>query len=412
MSASRAGERIPVVVIGAGPAGLAASYELQQAGVEHVVLERGDIGQSWRTRWDSFCLVTPNWTMLLPGGHYDGDDPDGFMPRDQIVAHFERYAAGFDAPIRTGVSVTALAQAPNRGFQLTIQDDDVLLADHVIVATGTYQKPYRPASAAALPADVFAIDAEQYAKPEDLPSGRVLIVGSGQTGCQIAEELNRAGRDVTIACGKAPWAPRRIEGRDFVSWMADTPFLEHTPDVLPGPLAKFGANFQVTGRDGGHDLNYRTLQAAGVTLAGRFGDVDDHQVLLAPDLEESVAFGDARYQDAANLIRQSCLSAGRPAPDIPPPSPFHAHPPARFDLRGCGAVIFTAGFRPDYGAWIHFPGAFDDWGFPIQRGGVSTVVPGLSFVGTHFLRKRKSATLLGFGEDAAVVVRNIAERMR
>jgi putative flavoprotein involved in K+ transport len=252
------------------------------------------------------------------------------------------------------------------------------------------------------------MDSEQYANPNDLPPGSVLIVGSGQTGCQIAEEVNEAGREVVLACGKAPWGPRRLEGRDVVSWIVDTPFLEQTPDVLPTPLARLGANFQVTGRGGGHDLNFRTLQAAGVTLTGRFLDASDDHVRFAQDLHESVAFGDARYADMANLIRKSCEARGERAPDIPPPEPFKAEPPGEMDLRHCGAVIFTAGFRPDYASWVHFPGAFDELGFPIQKDGASTVVPGLYFVGTHFLRKRKSATLLGFGEDAAVVAEKIS----
>jgi putative flavoprotein involved in K+ transport len=256
------------------------------------------------------------------------------------------------------------------------------------------------------------MDSEQYANPDDLPRGSLLIVGSGQTGCQIAEELNEAGREVVLACGKAPWGPRRLEGRDIVSWIMDTPFLEQTPDVLPTPLAKLGANFQATGRGGGHDLHYRTLQDVGVTLAGRFLDASDHHVRFAPDLHESVAWGDARYGDVANLVRSSCEARGEPAPDFPPPEPFMADPPGEMDLHDCGAVIFTAGFRPDYASWVHFPGAFDELGFPAQHDGASTVVPGLYFIGTHFLRKRKSGTLLGFGEDAAVVAQQISDHMR
>lgn len=400
-------ERIPVVVVGAGPAGLAISYEFQRAGVEHVVLERGRVGQSWRSRWDSFCLVTPNWTMQLPGGQYQGDDPDGFIPRDEIVSHLENYATSFKAPLREAVSVTAMRSAPDGGLALVTSDGEIF-ANAVVLATGAYQKPHRPPGAVTLPAGVLTMDSEQYTNPNDLPPGGVLIVGSGQTGCQIAEEVNEAGREVVIACGKAPWGPRRLEGRDIVSWICDTPFLEQTPDQLPTPLARLGANFQVTGRGGGHDLNYRTLQAAGVTLTGRFLDASDHHVRFAADLHESVAFGDARYGDIATLIRKSCEERGERAPDLPSPEPFMAEPPGEMDMRQCGAAIFTAGFRPDYASWVHFPGAFDELGFPIQKDGASTVVPGLYFIGTHFLRKRKSATLLGFGEDAAVVAEKIS----
>jgi putative flavoprotein involved in K+ transport len=404
-------ERIPVVVVGAGPAGLSTSYELGRAGVEHVVLERGRVGQSWRTRWDSFCLVTPNWTMQMPGGEYRGDDPDGFMPRDEIVAHFVDYATGFGAPIREGVTVRALRRA-DRGFILEV-DDGEIHADAVVLATGAFQKAYRPPGAASIPAGILAIDAEQYANPGALPGGGVLVVGSGQTGCQIAEELKAAGRDVVLACGKAPWLPRRLEGRDTVSWVCTTPLLEQTEDTLPSPAAKLGANFQLTGARGGQDLNYRTLQAAGVTLAGRFLGAADHRARFAPDLHESVAFGDARWADVARVIRDCCVARGERPPEMPTPAPFVADPPAELDLRPCGTIIFTSGFRPDYRSWVALPDAFDDQlGFPLQHDGASKTVPGLYFMGVHFLRKRKSSNLLGHAEDAAVVAARVAAELR
>ena len=403
-----ADRRTACVIVGAGHAGLALSYELDSAGVEHEILERSRIGESWRTRWESFCLVTPNWTVMLPGGEYEGDDPDGFMPRDEIVAHLERYAQSFQAPVSEGVDVSSVEPGSN-GTLLLRTSEGSIEADSVVLATGAYQRPYRPRAAGSLPAHVHAIDAEGYTAPPDLPPGKVLVVGSGQTGCQIAEELNTAGREVTLACGRAPWGPRRAEGRDIVSWIFETPFLNHTVADLPSPMARLGANFQATGRDGGHDLHYRTLQKAGVTLAGRFQDVEDDHVVFAPDLAESVAFGDARYADITALIKKSCLERGETPPDFPPPEPFETDCPDRMDLNGCGAVIFTSGFRPDYTSWIHFPNAFDELGFPIQTDGESSVVPGLYFMGSHFLRKRKSATFMGAAEDAAIVAATIAK---
>jgi len=196
-------ERIDVAVVGAGQAGLATSYELARASVEHVVLERGLVGETWRKRWDSFCLVTPNWTLQLPGGAYDGDDPDGYMPRDEIVAFLDRYAARFGAPLRTGVDVLSLAPVPGGGFALETSAGG-LEARRVVVATGAYQRPHRPAAAAGLPGRLLAVDADDYRNEAGLPAGRVLVVGSGQTGCQIAEELVEAGRDVVLSCGRAP----------------------------------------------------------------------------------------------------------------------------------------------------------------------------------------------------------------
>src|SRR5215213_8768372 len=286
-------EKAPTIVVGAGPAGLAASYELHCAGIDHIVLERGRVGQSWRDRWDSFCLVTPNWYVQLPGGEYAGDDPDGFMLRDEVVAHLERYAQGFGAPILDRTAVTALRSDPRGGFVLDTSEGQ-LRTDAVVVATGAFQRPYRP-PAVDLPAAVHVIDAASYTNPDAVPAGGVLVVGSGQTGCQIADELHRSGRDVTIACGKAGWAPRRVDGRDIVSWLVETPFLEQAVDELPSPLARLAANFQTTGRNRGGDLNYRTLHASGVTLTGRLLGASASTVRFADDLAESVAWGDARY---------------------------------------------------------------------------------------------------------------------
>jgi putative flavoprotein involved in K+ transport len=402
-------ERISVAIVGAGQAGLAVSHELTEAGVEHLVLERGRVGETWRTRWDSFCLVTPNWTVQLPGGPYAGHDPDGFMTRDEIVAHLERYAGSFRAPLRVGVDVASVEPGAGGGLLLRTSTGDVH-AETVVLATGAYQKPHRPAGAGTLPSWLQAIDAESYSVPDALPPGMVLVVGSGQTGCQIAEELNEAGREVVLACGRAPWGPRRIEGRDTVSWLVETPFLDQTLADLPTPLARLGANVQATGHGGGHDLHYRTLLAAGVTLCGHFLGAEGDSVRFASDLADSVAFGDARYREFCNLIRASCVKRGVRVPELPPPEPFKADSPERMDLRGCGAVVFTSGYRPDYERFVHFPGAFDQLGFPIQEDGASSVVPGLYFIGTHFLRKRKSSLLIGVGEDAEIVAGKLAER--
>jgi putative flavoprotein involved in K+ transport len=362
-------------------------------------------------RWDSFCLVTPNWTVMLPGGHYDGEDPDGFMPRDDIVAHLVRYAEGFRAPVREGVHVSRLRATDDDGFLLSTSSGDIR-ARHAVLASGGYQKPYRPPGADQLPASLHVIDAEDYTNSGALPPGKVLVVGSGQTGCQLAEELLEAGRDVFVACGRAPWGYRRLEGRDIVSWISETPFLEATPADLPSPLARLGANVQATGRHGGHDLHYRTLQASGVNLLGHLAGAEDGVAHFAPDLAESVAFGDARHADIAELIRTTCAARDVPAPEMPPPPPFEANPPEELDLDGFGAAIFTTGFRPDYTSWVEFPAAFDEMGFPIQQDGSSTIVPRLHFMGVHFQRKRKSATFLGVAEDAAVLAETIAAKTR
>lgn len=403
-------EAVDVAVVGAGQAGLSLSHELSHAGIEHVVFDRGRVGQSWRGRWDSFCLVIPNWTVQLPGGHYAGDDPDGFMPRDDIVRHLVDYAHSFQAPLREETPVFALCSGDD-GFVLNASSGEIR-ARQVVLASGGYQKPHRPPGAGEFPAAIRVIDANDYTSPSALPPGKVLVMGSGQTGCQIAEELHEAGRDVFLACGRAPWIPRQLDGRDTVAWLVETPFLEATIADLPDPRARLGANPQASGRRGGHDLHYRTLQAAGVNLLGHFLGVEDGVAHFAPDLAESVAFGDARYADVCGLIRKTCSARGVDPPEMPPPASFAADPADQLDLGDFAAVIFTSGYRPDYASWADFPDAFDDLGFPIQRDGSSTVVPGLHFMGVHFQRKRKSATFLGVAEDAAVVAETIVTRSR
>jgi putative flavoprotein involved in K+ transport len=398
-------ERVPVAVIGGGQAGLAASHELTALGVEHLVLERGRVGQTWRDRWDSFCLVTPNWTVRLPGGPYDGDEPDGYMARDEIVAYLDRYAAGFGAPVREGVDVTGLTRDEG-SFQLETSAGAIRARD-VVLATGAYQRPYRPPGAGSLPTDLRQIDLTGFTNEGALPPGKVLIVGSGQSGCQIAEELHGAGREVFLSCGRAPWAPRRLGDRDLVWWVVESGFMDQTASALPEPSARLWANILATGHDGGHDLHLRTLHAMGVTLLGRFLGADGRSATFADDLTRSVAWGDERYRQLMDLISRAATERGVDLP-IAEPEPFEVHTPERVNLAGFGAVIFTGGFRPDYRSWLPWPDAFDELGFPIHHEGTSTVVPGLHFVGVHFLRTRKSSLLMGVGEDAAIVARTIA----
>jgi putative flavoprotein involved in K+ transport len=395
-----------VVVVGAGQAGLAVSHELARAGVEHVVLERRRVGQTWRDRWDSFCLVTPNWSVQLPGHHYDGDDPDGFMLRDEVVSYLERYAEA--APIHEGVAVTALRPRTRGGFELDTSEGP-LEADTVVLGTGAYQRPHRPAGAATLPPDLLQIDVADYRNPAELPAGQVLVVGSGQSGVQIAEELHEAGREVFLACGKAPWLPRQIGGRDLAWWGLETGYFDRPPSSLPSPAARLAANLQTTGRGGGHDLHFRTLRAMGVTLLGRFVEADNGCARFAPDLGQSVAWGDERHAEFVRLARDHAAERGLPPPEVPEPEPFDPSAPEELDLSGFGAVIFAGGFRPDHASWVRCPGGFDELGFPVHEDGASRVAPGLYFVGVHFLRKRKSSLLVGVGEDAEIVAKRIAE---
>lgn len=397
-----------VLVIGAGQAGLAVSHQLAAAGVEHVVLERDRVAQSWRGRWDSFTLVTPTSTIRLPG-HTAGGVPEGYLAKDDIVALLEQYASATQAPVFEGVDVERLEAGPRSGFVLRTSAGE-LTARAVVVCTGAFQKPHRPTVAAGLPAHLPVLDATDYRNPDDIGPGRVVIVGSGQTGCQLAEELHLAGRDVVLACGRAPWMPRRLEGRDTFTWLCETSFFDQPLVALPSPAARLVSNPQATGRDGGHDLHYRTLQALGVQLTGRLASADDAALTFADDLDASVAFGDARYHDLKTLLATQLPAKGITAPEMPDPPPFHADPIASVATNDVAAVIFTSGFRPDYTRWVGLP-VFDELGFPVTVDGAAAV-GGLYFCGVHFMRNRQSGLLMGVGSDAALVADSVARYVR
>lgn len=400
-------QHVGAIVIGAGQAGLAVSYELTARGLEHVVLERGEIGQCWRDRWDSFCLVTPNWSLQLPGFPYDGDDPDGFIERDEIVAYLESYAASFAAPVHTRVEITGIRNGSGSGFVVET-DKGSWSAQHLILATGAYQKTKIPAGADTLPASIARLDIGDYRNESELPEGDILIVGSGQSGCQIAEELHRKGRRVVLACGRAPWTHRRFGGRDIFWWLDKSGFLSAPSKDLPEEARLF-ANITATGHDGGHDLSFRTLDDAGVELTGRFLGAKDGVAQFADDLGASIAWGDERYVQINDVIYNTAKKMRLDVPELPSPGSFNPKTRTEIDLGTFGAALFTGGFRPDYRSWVPWPEAFDEEGFPLHNDGDSTVIDGLHFVGVHFLRTRKSALLCGVGEDAAIVANSVMQ---
>lgn len=388
-----------VLVIGGGQAGLSVSRGLSRRGIAHVVLERDRVASSWRSRWDSFTLVTPNWTLGLPGSPYAGDDPDGHVPREEIVDHLQAYAKRWHVPVREGVAVERLSHGTRARFRLTTSAGP-MDADIVVVCTGAFQRPFRP-PAGVWPSQLAVLDAVDYRNPAQVPDGKVLIIGSGQTGVQFAEELHLAGREVFLSCGRAPWNPRRLDGIDTVTWAHRVRFFDQPLAALPSPAGRLLANPQATGAGGGHDLHYRTLQALGVTLLGRLEHVAGHRAHFVDDLATSVAFGDARWADLRQALREGLPARGYAVPHLPAPEPFHHRPVTDIDLHGFGAVIYTSGYRPDY-RWIDYP-VVDDLGYPITVDGASPAVPGLFFCGVHFMRIRRSGWLFGVGEDAEIV---------
>jgi putative flavoprotein involved in K+ transport len=398
---------VDVAIIGAGQAGLATSWYLKQANVDHVVLEAGRVAETWRSRrWDSFCLVTPNWSVKLPGATYAGPDPDGFMSLAELVAYFEAWANSFDAPVEESSPVSSV-EADGERFVLKVPLGK-LRARSVVVASGAYQRAHRPAGSELVPDSVHQVHAEEYRNPAALRPGAVLIVGSGQTGCQLAEELNEAGRTTFLACGRCGWLPRRIGGRDTMWWAHESGFLDRTPDKLPSPAARLLCNPQWSGHRGGKDMHLRTLHREGVELLGRFIGAENGTLRFADDLAASADFGDARYADFRGFADGLCNRMGIARPDYDVPPPLRITTRTELDVRreGIRTVIWTTGYRPEY-SFVKFP-VFDGLGFPVQVDG-QTPVPGLYFVGVHWMRKFKSPILAGVGEDAEVVARQIVE---
>jgi putative flavoprotein involved in K+ transport len=324
----------------------------------------------------------------------------------ELIDHLQTWANSFNAPVEENTSVTQL-KGDGGGFRLTLPSGTIT-ARTVVVATGAYQRAYRPPGAESLPRDLLQLFAEEYSNPAALPPGAVLIVGSGQTGCQLAEEIHQAGRKVFVACGRCVWIPRRMEGHDTFWWMAESGFLDRTPDKLPSPAARFLGNPQSTGHDGGRDLNFRVLHDQGVELLGRYIGAEGSTLKFADDLAASVDFGDARLTDLLTFVEASCAVKGTAAPayDMPPPLRIKTRTELDVAKDGIGTVIWTSGYRPDYG-WVKFP-VFDSMGFPQQVDGCTTV-PGLYFMGVHWMRKNKSSILYGVGEDAEVVARHIVK---
>ena len=402
--------QIDTVVIGAGQAGLATSYHLTQSGREHVVLERGDVADTWRTkRWEGFYLNTPKWTQALPGHEYTGPEPDAFASLEETIAYLDEYAASFAAPVRTGVEATSLRVA---GDGLEVEaGDELLRATNVVIATGAYQEPTPPPAARNVPGEVLQLHTSEYQRPAQLPEGGVLIVGGGQSGCQIADELMQAGRPVSMSVGRCPWIPRRYRGHEIVRWLVDTGFTDQTVDTLPSPVARLACNPPVSGNDGGHDCNPLWLEERGATLLGRLQELRGHTAVLAPDLEESLAFGAARLADLSALIDGHIAAEGLDVPSGETLRELPARRPAPelFDLRDTdvSTILWSNGYRPDL-RWVEGL-RVDDQGWPVQQRGVSEI-PGLYFVGLHWLHKRKSSLLFGVGEDAEHVVAQIVDR--
>ncbi len=398
-----------VVVIGGGQAGLSMSYCLTQRGVDHLVLERDRVGHEWRDRrWDSFCLVTPNWQCQLPGFPYSGNDPDGFMVRDEIARYLDEYVKSFDPPVIEGVAATRLCR-DRKGRYLVGTDRGELVADQVVLATGPYQVPLIPRLADRLPDDLTQIHSSHYHSPDRLPPGEVLVIGTGQSGCQIAEDLHLAGRQVHLAVGSAPRVARFYRGRDVVAWLDAVGYYRKAVDELADvDTVRFRVNHYVTGRDGGRDIDLRAFARDGMRLYGRLTGVTGATVRFAPDLEKNLDHADAVSESIKDSI-DSYIDAHRidaaPEPRYTPVwTPEREPTRLGLDDSGITSLIWSTGFGRD-DRWIEVP-VFDGRGYPTHDRGV-TSSPGLYFLGLPWQHTWGSGRLSGVADDAA----HLAERI-
>lgn len=403
-------EHIETVIVGGGQAGLATSYYLTQYRREHIVLERASqAGSAWRNgRWDSFRLVTPNWTLRLPGAEYDGPARDSFMARDDVVAYFEQYVERFRLPVRYNTHVVAIAPMDGSGYHVQTTEG-AFEAQNVVIATGFEQQPKIPPFAANISSDITQLHSSTYRNPESLPPGGVLVVGSAQSGSQIAEELYQRGRSVFLCTSSAGRIPRRYRGKDMVEWLFLGGFFDLTPDQLPIPGEHFVAP-HLSGTNGGHTLNLHQFARDGVTLLGHMRGAAGHKVLIAPDLYENLAQADEFERDLLKMLDDYIQANGLDAPseELPQLRDGYEQPILEeLDLQkaGINTVIWATGYTFDY-SLVKLP-ISDETGFPIQTRGVSNY-PGLYFVGMPWMPTLKSGTLAGVGEFARHIASTIA----
>lgn len=403
----------PVIVVGGGQAGLSISYCLQKCGIDHIVFEKNRVAHSWRNdRWDTFCLVTPNWQCRLPDFPYQGDDPSGFMLKDAIAEYVEAFARKIAPPIVEGVGVQHVVRDASDMLKVTTSAG-VFTTEHIVVATGGYDIPIIPAYAASLPAHIKQIHSVDYRNPQSLPAGEVLVVGSGQSGVQIMEDLHLTGRKVHLCVGPAPRSPRVYRGREATEWLMDMGYYELTIDRHPlGEKAREKTNHYMTGRDGGHEIDLRKFALEGVKLYGSIANIQGSKLEFLPDLSKNLDDADDVYVSIRNDIDKYIAANNIDAPLEPPFekawTPDTDPLSVDCDAAGITCIVWAIGFRPDY-RWIELP-AFDGRGNPKYTRGVSPV-NGLYFLGLPWLNTWGSGRFLGVADDAQYLAEVIAARL-
>ncbi|MDE1179012.1 MSMEG_0569 family flavin-dependent oxidoreductase [Paraburkholderia sp.] len=394
------------LVIGAGQAGLSASYFLKQAGIDHLVFEKNTVTHTWRSqRWDAFCLVTPNWQCALPGHAYEGDDPHGFMKKDEIIAYLDGFIAKLDAPVIEHTAVHRVTR-DSHGRYVVDTASGTFTADHMIVASGGYHTPIVPRMAERLPAHIVQIQSSAYRNPDALPEGAVLVVGSGQSGAQIAEDLHLAGRKVVLAVGEAPRCARFYRGRDVVDWLAEMRYYDMPVEQHPlREGVRDNTNHYVTGRDGGRDIDLRKFAQEGMALYGRLDDLRDGVLHFKPNLTANLDDADETYNrinaSIDSFIERNGIDAPAGERYEPVWNPPHERSTLALDASGITSVVWCIGFTPDF-HWLDAP-VFNGRGYPAHTRGI-TNLPGLYFVGLPWLHTWGSGRFSGVARDAQFIV--------
>lgn len=404
-------ERTDAVVIGAGHAGLAASHFLSARGIDHVVLERGQVANSWRReRWDSLRLLTPNWLSRLPGHRYRGADPDGYMTMPEVIEFIEGFAAAVRAPVRTGTGVLSLRRADG-GYRVETEHGEIH-GRTVVIASGACNLPSVPRFAQAVPESVTQLTPLGYRGPEQLPDGGVLVVGASATGVQLAAEIRRSGRPVTLCVGEHVRMPRTYRGRDVLWWMEASGVWDQRHDELEDlARARRLPSPQLVGSPERATLDVSTLMDLGVETVGRWTTVRDGWALFSGGLRNTFALADLKLQRLLDTFDEWARTEGRDgefdAPERPEPTRAPGSPRWRLDLAGgeIRTIVWATGFRPDY-RWLEVP-VLDPKGNLRHEGGV-VESPGLYALGLPVLRRRKSTFIHGIEDDAREVVGHLA----
>ena len=396
--------RTTAVVIGAGQAGLATSWWLARRGIDHVVLERGDVANTWRReRWDSLTLLTPNWQSRLPGFGYQGHEPDAFRTRDETIAFLDAYARRVAPPLRTFCLVTAV-RASDNGYEVE-SSDGTWRCHAVVIATGAFNVSRIPEVSRALPPDIVQIATAQYRGPALLPAGGVLVVGAAASGAQLADEIQRSGRDVTLAVGEHVRAPRTYRGRDVMWWMDMTGLNDERYDQVENlARARNLPSFQIAGYPDRRNIDLNALGAIGVTIVGRIAGVREGKAQVSGSLRNVCELADLKMNRLLNIFDDWATSHGIDQEVEPPhrfaPTQVDTSPPLSLDFAKSGikTILWATGFRPDY-SWLKVP-VLDRKGNIDHEGGVVNKAPGLYVLGLPFLRRRKSSLIDGVGDDA------------